>query len=451
MSKRFSEIEIRVIANSLIGKTFGEINYNKLKSFEYDKGTFGHIIENDGYDYNINSFSEPDFIDAGIELKVTPYKINKNGTLSAKERLVLNIINYMEEVNYDFYTSHFWYKNKKIEILWYLYEKNKEKNELKITNELLFEFPKEDLKIIEDDWNFIINKIRNGKAHELSEADTMYLGACTKGVNSNSLRKQPFSNIMAKQRAFCLKTSYMTQLVRKYIGHEYSNESFLNSLSMEKYVENITKKYRGMSVEDLCIAFNIKSTPKNINGILVSRMFGVKGKLANTDEFLKANIVPRTIRVEENGKVKESFPLPAFKYNEFINQTWDKSKLKEVLETTKFMFFAFKNVKGHYVFYKIKLWNMPKHDIENHAKYIWLKTQECVVSGKIVKRIEKDGKRITNFPGISSDNICHVRPHARNINDTYPLPVRDKVTGLTEYMKHCFWLNNKYIEHILKD
>ena len=244
MSKRFSELEIRVIANSLIGKTFGEINYNKLKSFEYDKGTFGHIIENDGYDYNINSFSEPDFIDAGIELKVTPYKINKNGTLSAKERLVLNIINYMEEVNYDFYTSHFWYKNKKIEILWYLYEKNKEKNELKITNELLFEFPKEDLKIIEDDWNFIINKIRNGKAHELSEADTMYLGACTKGVNSNSLRKQPFSNIMAKQRAFCLKTSYMTQLVRKYIGHEYSNESFLNSLSMEKYVENITKKYQ---------------------------------------------------------------------------------------------------------------------------------------------------------------------------------------------------------------
>ena len=139
---------------------------------------------------------------------------------------------------------------------------------------------------------------------------------------------------------------------------------------MEKYVENITKKYRGMSVEDLCIAFNIKSKPENINGILVSRMFGIKGNLANTDEFLKANIVPRTIRVEENGKVKESFPLPAFKYNEFINQTWDKSNLKEVLETTKFMFFVFKNVNDHYVFYKIKLWNMPNHDIENHVKYI---------------------------------------------------------------------------------
>ena len=115
------------------------------------------------------------------------------------------------------------------------------------------------------------------------------------------------------------------------------------------------------------------------------------------------------------------------------------------------MFFVFKNVNDHYVFYKIKLWNMPNHDIENHVKYIWLKTQECVVSGKIVKKIEKNGKRITNFPGISSNNICHVRPHARNTNDTYPLPVRDKVSGLTEYMKHCFWLNNKYIEQILKD
>ena len=67
------------------------------------------------YNYDINSKSEPDFIDAGIELKVTPYKKNKDNTLSAKERLVLNIINYMTEYQKSFYTSHFWFKNNKIE------------------------------------------------------------------------------------------------------------------------------------------------------------------------------------------------------------------------------------------------------------------------------------------------------------------------------------------------
>lgn len=40
-----------------------------------------------------NSKSEPDFIEAGVELKVTPFKLNKNRTYSSKERLVLNMIN----------------------------------------------------------------------------------------------------------------------------------------------------------------------------------------------------------------------------------------------------------------------------------------------------------------------------------------------------------------------
>ena len=49
---------------------------------------------------------------------------------------------------------------------------------------------------------------------------------------------------------------------------------------------------------------NIDSNAKNLNGILVARMFNVKSRLRDTDEFQKANIVPRTIRVEENGRIK---------------------------------------------------------------------------------------------------------------------------------------------------
>lgn len=114
MAKKYSEFEIQIIAKNLLGKTFGEINDYEVQEENYDKGSFGHIIETDAYFYDINSFKGPDFEEAGIELKVTPYKINKNGTLSAKERLVLNIINYMEEYKKTFYESSFWNKNKKI-------------------------------------------------------------------------------------------------------------------------------------------------------------------------------------------------------------------------------------------------------------------------------------------------------------------------------------------------
>ena len=53
-----------------------------------------------------------------------------------------------------------------------------------------WKFSEEDLKIIKHDWNLINGKILKGKAHELSEGDTFYLGACTKGSTAlKSFRK----------------------------------------------------------------------------------------------------------------------------------------------------------------------------------------------------------------------------------------------------------------------
>ena len=129
MKKNYTEEMISLLAKSMIGKTFEEINDYQISEEDYNKGSFGHIFETNVFGYNINSISAPDFVEAGVELKVTPYKINKNKSLSAKERLVLNIINYMEEYKNDFYTSHFWFKNNKIQIVWYLWEKNKKKKD----------------------------------------------------------------------------------------------------------------------------------------------------------------------------------------------------------------------------------------------------------------------------------------------------------------------------------
>ena len=65
-----------------------------------------------------------------IELKVTPYRKLKSGKLSAKERLVLNIIDFENEYKNEFRSSHFWYKNNKIQLLWYLWEPGKDKKRL---------------------------------------------------------------------------------------------------------------------------------------------------------------------------------------------------------------------------------------------------------------------------------------------------------------------------------
>lgn len=453
----YNRQEIQLISKSAIGKSINDIMNEEVITIGENnisnKGSLGQLVEQFLFGMENNSESEPDFMPAGIELKVTPYKKIKGGKLSAKERLVLNIINYMDEYKNDFENSHFWFKNKVIQLLWYLWEPNKNTKDLKITHEKLLELSEnEDLNQIKEDWEYIINKIKEGKAHEISEADTMYLGACSKGANASSVREQPFSDIPATQRAFCFKNSYMTQLVRKYIGDYSDVEKILKGTTdtFNEFVNNIINKYKGKSQTELMKELDIDSSAKNINNMIVSRMFNVKSKLAETEEFQKANIVPRTIRIEENGRIKESLSFPAFKFTDIVEQDWESCDLREELETTKYMFFVFKKEKDDYIFKGIKLWNMPEMDIETSVMEMWKKTYNTIRSGSIVRYI-KDGKRKTNFVGMSENKVCHVRPHGRDSKDTFKLPVSDKLTKATEYTKQCFWINNSYIKEIFKE
>lgn len=154
----------------------------------------------------------------------------------------------------------------------------------------------------------------------------------------------------------------MTQLVRKHIGNYEDIEKLLDN-------SNISfKQYKEKTKRELMAIFNLDSTTKNINGIIVSRMFGIKGKLNQTDEFLKTNIIPRTIRIQKNGSIKESMPFPAFKYTDIVKQNWEDSKLKEKIEKTKYMFFLFKENGDDYIFKGIKLWNMPEPIIKSNVK-----------------------------------------------------------------------------------
>lgn len=114
------------------------------------------------------------------------------------------------------------------------------------------------------------------------------------------------------------------------------------------------------------------------------------------------------------------------------------------------MFFVLKKENNEYVFKGIKLWNMPEMDIETSVMEMWKKTYNTIKTGNIVKSIQ-NGIRKTNFVGMSENEVCHVRPHGLNANDVCKLPVPDKLTGATEYTKHCFWINNTYIREIFKE
>lgn len=313
------------------------------------KGAVGTVIEESWFGYSINSDSEPDFPEAGVELKVTPYVVGKNGEIRAKERLVCNIINYMKEYYKTFKTSSFWHKCETMLLMSYEHIKGIPKGEYTIDAAILFRFPMEDLVIIEDDWNKIMRKVRDGEAHLISEGDTMYLAACTKGANASSVREQPFSDIPAKQRAYSLKSSYMTQILNTYIFGDVQNERIikdwrdLSVTTFEQYIESKLCSYYGKTIQELRIMLDVDTKAKNIVEILLARMLGVTGKISSTEEFRKAGIIPKTVRLLPNGYPRESMSFPTFDFIELSTQTWEQSELYQTLSTTKFMFVVFQS------------------------------------------------------------------------------------------------------------
>lgn len=123
-----------------------------LKHKYTGKGNFGQILEKFYFGYDPNSRLEADFFEIGMELKSSPLKQLKNNEYRSKERLVLNIINYIEVVNQQFEDSDFWKKNANILLIFYLHQAGYDILDylIKLVDE--WNFPSTDLEIIKKDW-----------------------------------------------------------------------------------------------------------------------------------------------------------------------------------------------------------------------------------------------------------------------------------------------------------
>lgn len=472
-------------ATKLVGKTFDQIcvedslttkeaeskhNYEAPKR----KGGLGELVEERYFKYKANNDSEPDFKEAGVELKVTPYRINKNKTVSSKERMILTMIDYYEIVETEFFENTLWKKCQLILIIFYLWEKELESRLDYVINYVyLYSPPAEDLKIIIDDYNLIKDKVSRGKAHELSEGDTIYLGAATKASTSADRRGQPFSDISAKPRAFSFKNSYMTYLLREYVVGEVKRyERIVDDLKEDTFEEYIIKKlnrYIGINQLALINEFYKPDNKKEMQKILktkslysnlVFRMLGISSNRA--EEFEKANIVVKTIRVQVDGTMNESVVLTTFKIKELVKETWEDSIINDYCESTKFLFAVFREQGSNtYNFEKSFFWNMPSKDIDTKLKEDWNKFVNKFKTGVCLKpkRIRNNKIIVNNdLPKKTETNLLHVRPRAtksahliNGIKYGSGILERDSDELLNGDMmtKQSFWLNNDYIADIV--
>lgn len=453
-------------AKKFIGKSiqteFGE-ELKHLKLSNKDKGQLGKVIEKLYFKYEPNSIAKADFEVAKLELKSSGLKQLKNKEYRAKERLVLNIINYINVVDENFEKDFLSGKNGHLLLIFYLYVKglNQLTSEIKLVGD--WKYPKEDIKIIRQDWLKIQRKIKAGKAHEISEGDTFYLGACTKGANALTVRKQPFSEIAAKQRAYSLKPGYLNHIIAnisqaetdvygKIIEHP---ETLDDNNSIEDIILLKFVPFYGMSASEIEDYLKLKlkksyqyypALTKAILGVEIDKQI---------EEFQKADIEIKAIRVEENNSIEQSISFPAFKFEQIYNESWRESELKDLTEK-KFLFVFFKKNNGEYYLNKTQFWNMPFND-RNEVRKVWLNTKKQIQNGTIFKdyALKKNGDLMyskkgnpikkNNLPKLKDSNVCHVRPHGTDSTHTYPLPIEDKKLKTMKYSKQCFWLNANYV------
>ena len=426
------------------------------------KGGLGQAVEKYHFGYEPNSESEPDFVAAGMELKCTPLRKLADGSLGAKERLVLNIINYIEEADKTFETSSFWHKNKLLLLMFYLHETGVNPVDMIFKLVRTWRFDDVDLKIIQDDWQFLHDKIATGHAHEISEGDTFYLAACTKGSKSGAeMREQPRTTIKAQQRAYSLKASYMNQIILESyldssIRHNLqilpkrlaklqkeradraikSTQAYKQAETFEQLIDRRFQPYYGKTIGEIQkltkTTFSIQAKDYGYN--VCRAILGVKSK--QVSEFVKAGIILKAIQLEASmDKIKESISFPFMHYLEIAQQEWEESDWCATI-SSKFLFAIFRKSKdGQRVnsqLVKVVFWNMPVVDMK-YPQELWEDTKNKILAD-----------RYSSFITTKTHPVCHVRPHAKDAADTTDTPQGHKEK------KMCFWLNNDYILNAIK-
>lgn len=477
---------IEKYAQLLIGKTFQQVldedDSADTENFS-NRGDLGQLIERHHFHYECNSDSNPDFPEAGVELKVTPYKINANGSLSAKERLVLTKINYMDIVDETFDNGHFWTKSRLLLLIYYLYQKEISKRfEYQMRYSKLFTPPSEDVVIIRKDYELIVGKIRAGLAHELSESDTLYLGACTKGAKGTDRTRQPNSSVLAKPRAFSFKQSYMTYVLNTYIvtgKNTYEPVVSVNELAGHTFEEALQirlMKYVGLFEKDIAkrLGVEINEGNKSYEASLVCSMLDVKS--TRVEEFQKAGILVKIIRYRAKKSKNQEFRLGDIKFLDFDKESfdedildeetgeeigWEFSELYSLLRNQKYLFAIFWETESGNVFKGCQLWGMSDKDIER-VRVAWNEVKNIVRNGVKLQlvRYGKEYRVENNLPGISHNGIFHIRPHASkvyyqfsdgtvfgkgSIGDSDLLPSGERIT------RQSYWLNRSYIDEQICD
>ena len=415
--------------------------FSENKEDEANKGQWGQLVERFYFFIPTNSSPYPDFPKAGLELKTGYLKIlKKDGSFSNGEgKLNLSMIN-ASIIDEHFENSSFMKKNKSLLLIFHYKKGIKEPLDYKVKLVGHYQFPDDDLVVIKADWNMIRTKLKNNQ--ELHQGDGNYIDCMSK----------------AGKHCFGIKGEYLKHILheistgkKEIFGKKLLKKKNKDIISIEDEVKNFLKPYFGKSLEQLSEEFDIKigrdkSRYSNFITKFLKRLFEVKN-LEDIDEFNKAGISLKTIRVYHDYMPTQDVSFKAFEFIDVYGESWEDSSFFNIFQK-KFIFVVFKEYRKSFVLSEVKFWRIEENDLKE-IYHLWKHTRNVIKSGKIVKEI-KGKTRFTNFQNSIGTTVAHIRTHATKTSVTYPLPVKDILTGAREFTRHSIYMNKKYVKGIIK-
>lgn len=456
-----SEDEILKHAKNLEGMSFAQIEALSSEIHlrnQRNRGDQGNFIETFAFGIENNNLSDPDFISAGIELKVCPLKFSKK-QLVVKERTKICSINYKNLIKENWVDSSARKKLKKILFVFYRWNKTSWDTQ-KIEKNILWHL-KPDEALISQEWRFTREIVKQGKAHLLTESWFNALSPNTSGRGGDADNvEQPIQTIskLAKKRAFSLKRPFVNQFWES-INNPDSFESIQETLelsvedSIEKKLLELFQPLVGLTIGRISkkIGIEVKSA-KNASNYMIKRILGFKSFSSKIKEFEQSGITIKTVPVNKDNKFKpyEATSFPVVKFQDLIQEDdYFNSSLSEQLN--RILFIPIHRETRNTLLENATLlqpffWS-PDEKEEAIIFNEWKMTINIIKKGIKVKKVPwgDSFREINNLPKASQTQILHMRPHAQNSND------RDTDGYGNSITKQSFWLNQDFVQKIISN
>ena len=453
-----SEEELLSKGQELLGKTLYDLHGELSKEVYEGKGGLGNKVEEIHYQIENNNKQKPDVENLNIEIKTNPLKKLLKGKIVPKERVVLGMIDFSSIVNETFETSSYLKKNRFILYNMYLDDRVSNDYNHKFLLIDIIKLNKEDLDIIERDWNTIKQKAENLIADELSQSDTDYLAAVTKGAKNQI--PQPYyvgnKTAKAKRRAFAYKASYINHILKDYtLIRRDSRFYFEKNKISKKYFKILDSKHRA-NIED---AVKEKFIPfYGLNDKVIADKFGyidtfnrnvdkarwhwntsliLTGKRKKNlsdyiEEFSKSGLTVKTIRVSDDNIPKEEISFRTQDYSIDEESLWTESSLYQEVGR-KFLWVVYKESSSNSFFLeKTFFWSMSKDDL-NHIELKWNQLKSMFI---------KKDYRSSYFDKDSDNSFYYLK-----IKDNFGGKNKELKGDLVTSLSH--WFRKDYVKEII--